>query len=243
MITGDIVFAMVAENGIVLSVSIHPADPTKLGQNFLVLKMRNFTYVIPSSVNLSKFDLELFNIDLLIKEGYSELPYIPVIINSSGDVGALIERFQSSEGKVTHVYSIIPAFAIKIPTGKAKEISELLTSSQDVRKVWLDKKVYAMLNKSASLIGAPDAWAIGLNGTGVRIAILDTGIDSRHEDFFFPNGSSKVEKEVSFVPDEPPYDYHGHGTHEYYMIMHQYLYTPQKLARMYGESWYSAIAT
>jgi parallel beta-helix repeat protein len=213
LITGDIVFAMVAENGTVLSVSIHPADPTKLGQNFLVLKMRNFTYVIPSSVNLSKFDLELFNIDLLIKEGYSELPYIPVIISSSGVVGALIERFQSSEGKVTHVYSIIPAFAAKIPTGKAKEISELLTSSQDVRKVWLDKKVYAMLSESAPLIGAPDAWAIGLNGTGVRIAILDTGIDSRHEDFFFPNGSSKVEKEVSFVPDEPPYDYHGHGTH------------------------------
>jgi subtilisin family serine protease len=169
--------------------------------------------VIPSSVNLSKFDLELFNIDLLIKEGYSELPYIPVIINGSGVVGALIERFQSSEGKVTHVYSIIPAFAAKIPTGKAKEISELLTSSQDVLKVWLDKKVYGMLDESAPLIGAPDAWAIGLNGTGVRIAILDTGIDSRHEDFFFPNGSSKVEKEVSFVPDEPPYDYHGHGTH------------------------------
>jgi subtilisin family serine protease len=60
----------------------------------------------------------------------------------------------------------------------------LLTSSQDVRKVWLDKKVYSMLNESAPLIGAPDAWAIGLNGTGVRIAILDTGIDSRHEDFF-----------------------------------------------------------
>jgi hypothetical protein len=35
--------------------------------------------VIPSSVNLSKFDLELFNIDLLIKEGYSELPYIKAL--------------------------------------------------------------------------------------------------------------------------------------------------------------------
>jgi hypothetical protein len=80
--------------------------------------------------------------------------------------------------------------------------------------------VHPNLDESAPLIGAPDAWTLGLNGSGVRIAIIDTGIDASHPDFYFPNGTSKIERAVSFVdydgdgtPDEPPDDYFGHGTH------------------------------
>jgi len=64
LITGDVVLAWVAENGTVLSIAIEPAHPAKLGQNFLVLKIFNSTYVIPSDVDVRKFDLELFNVDL-----------------------------------------------------------------------------------------------------------------------------------------------------------------------------------
>ena len=220
LITGDSVLAWVAENGTILSVAVSPADPTKLGQNFLVLKMNNSTYVVPGSVDIRRFDLELFNIDLLIKEGYDKLPYIPVIIRHSTDIRSLTEQLKVRGGEVVRSFSIVPAFASKLSKNKAATIYGFLTSSKDIRKVWLDRKVHSKLDVSAPLIGAPDAWASGLNGSGVRIAILDTGIDSSHPDFFYPNGISKIERAVSFVdydgdgtPDEPPNDYFGHGTH------------------------------
>jgi subtilisin family serine protease len=220
LITGDSVLVRVAENGTIFSIAVNPADPTKLGRNFLILKIRNSTYVIPSDIDIRRFDLELFNINLLIKEGYAELPYIPIIIEHSTNVKTLIGQLKARGGMLTYNFSIMPAFAERIPKDKAEEVNELLTSLQDVRKVWLDRKVYSNLNESAPLIGAPDTWNLGLNGSGVRIAIIDTGIDSSHADFFFPNGTSKIERAVSFVdydydgiPDEPPNDYFGHGTH------------------------------
>jgi subtilisin family serine protease len=220
LITGDVVLAMVADNGTVISVSIYPSDPTKLGQNFLILKIRNSTYVIPSNVNLHVFDLELFNIDLLIREGYAELPYIPLIVQSGTTVNALAKQLTTDGLTVVRKFSILPALAAKIPRDKAGKLSKILADSKDVCKVWLDRKVHSNLDESAPLIGAPDAWELGLNGSGVRIAILDTGIDASHSDFYFPNGTSKIKQAVSFidydgdgVSDEPPDDYFGHGTH------------------------------
>ena len=220
LITGDVVLAMVAENGTVLSVSVYPSDLAKLGQNFLILKIHSSTYVIPSGVNLRVFDLELFNIDLLIREGYAELPYIPIIVQSGITVNALAKQLTTDGLTVVRKFSILPALAAKIPRDKAGKLSKLLTSLKDVCKVWLDRKVHSNLSESAPLIGAPDAWESGLDGSGVRIAILDTGIDSNHPDFYFPNGTSKIERAISFIDyegdgiiDEPPDDYYGHGTH------------------------------
>jgi subtilisin family serine protease len=220
LITGDVVLAMVADNGTVISVSIYPSDPTKLGQNFLILKICNSTYVIPSNVNLHVFDLELFNIDLLIREGYAELPYIPLIVQSGTTVNALAKQLTTDGLTVVRKFSILPALAAKIPRDKAGKLSKILADSKDVCKVWLDRKVHSNLDESAPLIGAPDAWEFGLNGSGVRIAILDTGIDASHSDFYFSNGTSKIKQAVSFIDydgdgisDEPPDDYFGHGTH------------------------------
>ncbi len=54
---------------------------------------------------------------------------------------------------------------------------------------------------------APRAWGLGATGDGVRIAVVDTGIDRRHRDLRFWGG-------VSFVPGERSFqDNHGHGTH------------------------------
>jgi len=213
LITGDVVFATIAENGTVVSVSVSPSDPTKLGQNFLILKMHNSTYVIPSNIDLSIYDLDLFNIDLLIKEGYSELPYIPVIVQTS-KIDLLSKQLSKSGMIVGKEFPLISALSVKVPKGKVLGLLE------GVKKVWLDRKVRMSLNESLPLIGVPIVWDFGLNGSGVRIAILDTGIDSRHADFYFPNGTSKIEMKISFVdydfdgnPDEPPDDYQGHGTH------------------------------
>jgi subtilisin len=57
-------------------------------------------------------------------------------------------------------------------------------------------------------VKAPDAWNIS-KGKGIRVAVLDTGIDFNHPDL-----KDNYVEGVSFVKDAPtPMDDHGHGTH------------------------------
>lgn len=56
-------------------------------------------------------------------------------------------------------------------------------------------------------LGAPAAWAVS-TGEGIRIAVLDTGIDQDHEDFV-----GKVAMQANFSASPTLDDLHGHGTH------------------------------
>ena len=76
-----------------------------------------------------------------------------------------------------------------------------------VAKVWLDAAMTVSLDQSVPQIGAPDAWEAGYDGTGVTIAVLDTGLDLDHPDF-----AGRVTDTENFTAD-PLEDGHGHGTH------------------------------
>ena len=73
----------------------------------------------------------------------------------------------------------------------------------------LDGVVHA-LDTSAPLqqIHAPDAWAAGYDGTGVKVAVLDTGYDTTHPDL-----AGRVAESANFTPDDSVVDRNGHGTH------------------------------
>ncbi len=58
-----------------------------------------------------------------------------------------------------------------------------------------------------SQIKAPPAWGCS-RGRGIKVAVLDTGIDSGHPDL-----AANVKGTVSFVPGESPMDGNSHGTH------------------------------
>ena len=82
------------------------------------------------------------------------------------------------------------------------------TLDAGVEKVWLDGRVTATLKDSVPQIGAPEAWAAGFDGTGVTVAVLDTGIDVNHPDL-----AGQIDDTASFVPGEAVTDVNGHGTH------------------------------
>lgn len=69
------------------------------------------------------------------------------------------------------------------------------------------------LEKSVPLIGADLPRNEGFEGNGIKIAIIDTGIDYNHPDLFGFGPNGKVVGGYDFVDnDEQPMDTNGHGT-------------------------------
>src|SRR5205823_6181408 len=62
-------------------------------------------------------------------------------------------------------------------------------------------------------VGAPSAWQLGLDGTGVAVAVIDSGI-SQDPDLTAANGiASRIVYNESFVAGQGSNDAYGHGTH------------------------------
>ncbi|MFI5998180.1 S8 family peptidase [Streptomyces sp. NPDC051362] len=78
-----------------------------------------------------------------------------------------------------------------------------------VKKVWLNGLAHVDLEQSVPQIGAPVAWERGYDGTGVKVAVLDTGIDATH-----PDVAGSIVGQVDFTGSPTgTKDGHGHGTH------------------------------
>ncbi|SER31354.1 Serine protease, subtilisin family [Lentzea xinjiangensis] len=81
-----------------------------------------------------------------------------------------------------------------------------LRGSED--KVWLDGIRRPSLDRSVAQIGAPAAHRRGITGEGVKVAIVDTGVDEKHPDL-----AGRQIAEKNFTDDPDATDKVGHGTH------------------------------
>jgi len=109
---------------------------------------------------------------------------------------------------ITRTYSLVPAVAAIVP---APGILGIL-SITNVVYVSLDRVVQPLLDVSAPAVNAPAAWNIGLGGSGIGVAVIDSGIAS-HPDLTTSDGSrSRVVYRQNFI-DATSADGFGHGTH------------------------------
>src|SRR5690606_38523644 len=111
------------------------------------------------------------------------------------------------------------ALAITAKAGDVARIKKL----PGVVEVYLDNQVRANLEQSVPALGLPDVWQRrdaqdrGLTGAGIKVAILDTGIDHTHPDLGGCLGANcKVVAGYNFTDSGEPddaMDKNGHGTH------------------------------
>jgi len=118
----------------------------------------------------------------------------------------------SSESKERFFSLIFNGAALIVDEKIISEIKKL----DYVKEIYLDQECQILLHDSTSLVQANKAWNDNnIIGVGVKVAVLDTGIDYLHADLGGGFGPGyKVVGGYDYVnEDNDPLDDHGHGTH------------------------------
>jgi serine protease AprX len=90
-----------------------------------------------------------------------------------------------------------------------------LAASPLVERVSLDRVVAGTMERTGLTVGATSVRLdLGYDGTGVGVALIDSGITAWHDDLTDVGVGQRVERFVDFVDGQAtPYDDYGHGTH------------------------------
>ncbi|MEV6103427.1 S8 family serine peptidase [Streptomyces sp. NPDC051940] len=189
-------------------------------------------YVYPSNALVAlaagTVDRELFNVSRMLDDGYGDATTdsVPAIVDFGGTPSApqLRERADDLPGsgratvmpqlglasvRVDKAHAQSFWHAVEPTAAQAKSRGRLAASgTAGVARLWYDGKVRAALDRSVPQIGAPQAWAEGYDGKGVKVAVLDTGADLNHPDL-----RASVVATQSFISGQAVQDGQGHGTH------------------------------
>lgn len=164
---------------------------------------------------------------------------VRVIIQKAGHPDPAAERKNTVEsaivqvaGVITRDLSMINAFVAEVPAGALPA----LAARSDVRWISLDtpvvstaaahhvavprqangngSQVQPLLNTYIPVINADKAWQRGLQGQGVTVAVVDSGITD-HDDFKAVGGNLRIKQWVQYSNSQAyhPDDYYGHGSH------------------------------
>jgi hypothetical protein len=140
-------------------------------------------------------------------------------------IEGVLRELTPQDFQLSRRFQSIAAFAgVVTATGIAK-----LERHPDVMRVQLDLVLRAIspqprlqphLSESVPLIQANSVHSLGIRGNGVRIAIIDTGIDTDHPDFSTAAPGDRIVAQNCFLsgascpsPPNVAEDGNGHGTH------------------------------
>src|SRR5260370_14380776 len=117
------------------------------------------------------------------------------------------QKVQSKGGVLKTNLDFIKGAHYSVPV----ESLDALADDPDVAYISPDRDVSGSLDYVTSAVGAPIAWNIyGLSGTGVRVAIIDSGIH-KSSDFKDATGKNRVIYEQDLVRGGPD-DFYGTAT-------------------------------
>jgi len=205
------------------AVRVEPG-PGRATVGFLTVRHGDDVLVIPKDVApliaADRLDRALFDVTRLVADGYSDgdrdnLPLIlthhtPAALVSAtlyvGDV-TVVREIPALGAAVIRQRKTSPGAALAMIRPEAA--TPVVAAAGPPAKLWLDRRRKLALDHSVPQVGGPGAWARGLTGAGVVVAVLDSGIDASHPDL-----AGTVIDAKSFVDDDQgTSDVVGHATH------------------------------
>jgi hypothetical protein len=179
-------------------------------------------YVIPDQamplIASGQVERKLFDVTGLVDQGYDDAssPSVPAIVEygSAGlarradPPGARGSRSLPSVQGVAADVSKADATRFwqnMVGTGPAVASTSLTAGAT---QLWLDAQVHTDADANVEQIGAPAAWQRGFTGLGVKVAVLDSGLDATHPDL-----AGRIRAAQNFTEEPDTDDYVGHGTH------------------------------
>ncbi|MFF9979511.1 S8 family peptidase [Streptomyces erythrochromogenes] len=180
-------------------------------------------YVYPeaavAALAAGRVDHELFNVTGLVRQGYDDAhtKKLPLIAVYDGSVNVARSAPPAPRGADRSlVLGSIGAVALSTDKGQASAFWADVTGTDagarsatgGLKKLWLDGRVRANLERSTRQVAATAAWAAGYDGKGTKVAVLDTGTDLEHPDL-----KGRVSASKNFTDSDTDADRQGHGTH------------------------------
>ncbi|MEU8678474.1 S8 family serine peptidase [Streptomyces sp. NPDC048560] len=230
LITGDTVALTTGTDG---RQSVNILSGAGTSKTFETTSGRNGDlYVYPddttAAIASGTVDRELFNISRMIRDGYGDAKTdeVPAIVDFKGTPAAAALKQKAEDLPGSDTQRVLPKLglsAVQVDKDGAKGFwravrpttsltrsgdSSVVPGTAGVAKVWYDGRAKVLLDKSVPQIGAPEAWAKGYDGKGVKVAVLDTGADLNNADI-----KSDIVASQSFINGQTVQDGHGHGTH------------------------------
>ncbi|MEV4877904.1 S8 family peptidase [Streptomyces cyaneofuscatus] len=184
------------------------------------------TLVIPADaqrlIASGKLDRRLFDITELNRpeNRRAQKKDLRLIVSYRGaqSARAKAEVRDAGSTRIGRSLTSLNAQSVATPKADAPDLWEALTSEQagnaqrttaaGIDRVWLDGKRKVTLDRSVAQIGTQAAWSAGYTGKGVKIAVLDTGVDGTHPDL-----KGKIVAAKNFSTSGDLKDRIGHGTH------------------------------
>lgn len=202
LITGDVVDYTERSDGRKVA-QIHAAPRDGEPPVFHTMTTAKGLHVYPSdaigAVTSGTVERTLFNVTELVRTGQSDDRTATVPVLMTGGFSASAHTRISS----------LNASGIHVEKAKAQEFWRSLDMGvKSGVRLKYDRPIRITLDQTTKQVGAPAAWAQGLNGTGVTVAVVDTGIDQNH-----PDVAGKITASENFSDEPDIVDRHGHGTH------------------------------
>ncbi|MGW0595831.1 S8 family peptidase [Streptomyces sp. NPDC002776] len=182
-----------------------------------IRKADGHTLVIPADaarlITAGKLDQRLFDVTELNTSATrkSQAKGLKVIVGYKGAAAGTKADVRDA-GQLRRTLKSLNADAVQTPYTETPDLWDAVTNgdrtASGIAHIWLDGTRKATLDTSVAQIGTPAAWSAGYDGKGVKIAVLDTGVDVNHPDL-----KDQVIASKNFTPAATAEDKVGHGTH------------------------------